>query len=74
MGLRVRPAVSENGRRYTEQANRFSRPCTEKVFYNHEIVASGAQNKEHLNNSEWIQDFARNRYIISRKFGNCSVL
>ena len=59
MELRVRPAVSENGKRCTKQANRFSSRCAGKLFYNHEIVVSGAQNKGQLNNSERIQDFAR---------------
>jgi len=61
MELRVRPAVSENGKRHTKQANRFSRLCAGKLFYNHEIVVSGAQNRGQLNNSERIQDLARNR-------------
>ena len=42
MELRVHPAVSENGKRYTKQANRFSRLCVGKLFYNHETVVSGA--------------------------------
>lgn len=45
MKLRVRPAVSENGKRYTKQVNRFSRLCAGKLFYNHEIVVSGAQKR-----------------------------
>jgi len=28
MELRVRPAMSENGKRYTKRANRFSRLCS----------------------------------------------
>jgi len=63
MELRVRPAMPENGKRNTKQENRFSRPCAEKLCYNHDIVVSCAQNKGQLNNSERIQDFTRNRLL-----------
>jgi hypothetical protein len=38
-----------------------------ELFYNHEIVVSGAQNKGKLNNSKRIQDFA-SKQIIECKF------
>lgn len=52
MVLRVGPTVFENGKGHTKQANRFSRPCKGKLYYNYEIiVVSGTENKAQLNST-----------------------